>query len=326
MKNKNLSFYSLIFFIVQACTCAFIINDSIKLLKNDAYLIPIFGTMIGYFILKFYLNKDFKRNIFVDTIFFIISIVYINTLLLVLVNFINSQYLYNTPLLFTYCLLVITIIYILRNGTRAIFYTSLILAFIMIIMYLFGLGGLIKQIDITNIMPILNNKLVNIIPGIFNYVAYTTSPLFIILYYQNIKYNNKKIIKTYLLSNLIILISIFIIICVFGINLCELYQFPAYHILKNVFEGAIIERFEKLLALYWIMSMFIPIIFFSNTVLKIMNNFKYKYIILIIILLINTYFFSNSNILKNFNETIFPIIMNLSIIISLFIKNKVKTT
>lgn len=318
---KNTSFYSLIFFITQACTCTFIINDCIKLLNTDAFLIPICGTIIGVFILKFYLSIfNCEKNKYINIIFFIIIVVYINTILLSLTNFINFEYLYDTPLLFTNLILIFTIIYVLKNGEKSIFYTSLIFMFLMIIIYLFGFIGLFKQISVLNIMPIFNSKLINLIPGIFNYIAFTTSPLFIILYYNDIKIDKKKIINTYLISNLLIFTSLIIIIGVFGIELCNLYEYPTYQILKGVFKGTLLGRFEKILGLYWIISMLIPIIFGSNIILKLLKNFKYKYIILILILLSDIFLLSNNTILKSFNENIFPIIMNICIILGLFIK------
>ena len=52
MKIKDMEFYASLFFMIQSCLGGFIIDDSIKLVQNDAWIIPIVGSIIGFIILK----------------------------------------------------------------------------------------------------------------------------------------------------------------------------------------------------------------------------------------------------------------------------------
>lgn len=344
MKIKNFEFYSLIFFITESCLFGYIINDSIKLVNTSMWIIPILGSILGLPILKMYLylfnqNKkitDLTIEMFgkfgkiINYLFMFFIIIYISSLFLVLINFICTQYLYDTPPLFIILITILTILYLIKNKTNALFKTSLFFSYIMFILFIITFLSLINQVNIKNIMPFFNFKITNFLKALIDYIAYSTSPILIILFFNKKdtkKLNNKSIIKVYLLANLINLIIVFLIISIFGINLCLLYQFPGYHVLKRVFEGTFIDRIEKIFAIYWIISMFIPISFYSN-ILTIYFKNKKIYIALPFILIISYFLFKNINLLKEWNENIFPIILNCYIFITflIYFKTKKKTT
>lgn len=332
MKIKDMEFYASLFFMIQSCLGGFIIDDSIKLVQNDAWIIPIVGSIIGFIVLKLYLyifnsnvniSKLFKTKI-VNNIYIILIILLMNTVFLSLISFISTSYLYDTPPLFIVVLLTLTILYVLAHKTSSLFRTVLIIFYIFLTIYFIVTIGLIRQINFLNIMPIFTFKTTNFITAIFHYVIYTTIPLLSMIYYKkNITENisNKKITITYFLAHLSIFIIIFTLILVFGSNLASVYQFPGYQILKRAFAGAFIERLEKILAIYWIISMLIPIIIWANIIL---NKLKRNYLIVILILMSNYYLLTNITLITYWNETLFPIIMSLFIVLSVLICIKKK--
>lgn len=346
MKIKNWEFYSFIFFIMQACLIGFTIDDLLFLLDNNAWIIPIIGSFIGYFLLKIYLfifnsNKKItdliyqlfnkKISILLILIILILIILIMNSVFLMLINFISNEYLYDTPPLFIIILITTTILYVIHNKTNALFRTSLILFYLIIIIFTIVTAGLIRQIDFYNLKPWFNFKISNLLVATFNYLMYTTAPLFIIAFYKKKdiqKVTDKGIIKTYFFSHLTSFIIIFTLVAVLGPHLAKLYQFPGYHILKRTFAGAFIERLEKILAIYWIISMIVPIIFLGYTVIDIIkNNFKIKktsYLILAIILLSNFFLLSNIDIITKWNENLFPIVLSINIPIMIIILKKLK--
>ena len=114
--------------------------------------------------------------------------------------------------------------------------------------------------------------------------------------------------KFLFLNHFLILIIILSLVTVFGINLAKLYTFPGYNILKRAFAGAFIERLEKVLAIYYILSTLIPIIFIANKI-------KIKKIYIVIILLSNYFFLNNTNFINFWNSYVFPIILSIPFII-----------
>ncbi len=332
MKIKDMEFYSSLFFMIQSCLGGFIIDDTIKLVKNDAWIIPIVGSIIGFAILKLYLyifnnnvniSQLFKTKI-VNTIYIILIILLMDTIFLSLISFISTGYLYDTPPLFIIVLITLTILYVLKNNTNSLFRTALIFFYLFLITYFIVTIGLIRQVNFLNIMPIFNFKMTNFIIAVFHYVIYTTIPLLSILYYkkstmENI--SNKKITITYFLAHLSIFLIIFTLILVFGVNLASLYQYPGYHILKRAFAGAFVERLEKILAIYWIISMLIPIMFWANIIL---NKLKKNYFIITLIIISNYFLLTNITLITYWNETLFPIIMSSFIVLSILICIKKK--
>ena len=299
MKNDKWESYALVFFMMQSCVGFFLLDDIILYMNNDAWIIPIVGSVIGFALLKLCLYKFDKIDNKLYTLFLII---FMNTLFTNLVNFIDSEYLYDTPPLLITILLIFTIIYILKNGEKSLFRTSLVIFFLCFFIYIIVTIGLIRQINILNIFPIFKFKISNFLIALWHYIVYTTIPL--LIYLKSIK---KNINKSYFFNHLLIFIIIFTLLAVFGINLAKLYTFPGYHILKRAFAGAFIERLEKVLAIYYILSTIIPITFIANRI-----NIKKRYIG--IILFSNYFFLNNINFITYWNNYIFPIILTIPLV------------
>ena len=324
MKIKDLEFYVLIFFMIQSCVGGFIIDDAIKLVNQDAWVIPIVGSVACFPLFKLYLslfNKNVKFNQqIVNILYVILVILLMNTIFLSLISFISTSYLFDTPPLFIIILITITILYVLKNKTNSLFRTSLIFFYLFIIIFIIGTVGLIRQVNYLNILPIFNFKLTNFILAIFHYIIYTSVPILSILYYKKDRMeniSNKKITITYFLAHFSIFIIIFILIMVLGVNLASIYEYPGYQILKRAFSGAFIERLEKVLAIYWILSMLIPILFWANIIINKLN----KYFITLI-LISNYFLLTNSTLLTYWNQILFPIIISLFIVIFTIFKKK----
>lgn len=66
-------------------------------------------------------------------------------------------------------------------------------------------------------------------------------------------------------------------ISIFGINLSLLFEYPGFHLLRQVNIGEFVDRIEIFLSIEWIISMLIMLIFclyFFNEVIK--KTFKYN--------------------------------------------------
>lgn len=350
MKIKTLEVCSFIFIVMQTCLFGYALNGCFRYTGVNSWIIPIIGSLIGFILLLLYLyifnyKKDlninelnihlFKKYGKILNSFLMIFISFLAmTLFWNLTNFVSSQYLYNTPQLFVELLFIGTIIYIIHNGINALFRTSLILAYILLFVSILNHTGLLQQIDIKNIMPFFNGEF-DIIRSSFTYIVFIICPIFMLLIIPKNKIDskdlNKKIIITYIVTSIIIFTIIFLIISIFGINLVNLYQYPGYHILKRVFVGGITERMEKALAIYWVLTLFMGVIFCIYYVFKsLKDNFNFKkksYVLIFIILYCSQYLFKNSTIAKYWIETSFPYIIGIFLIgIPLIIFIKIKKT
>lgn len=338
MKTKTSEFCVMMIFMMLSCFLGMGAESCLLISGIDYWLVPILGTIIGFPILLIFLslfNKNKSLPDLIESAFGNKIGKFLNILLLLssisfnlitfwnLISFVSSQYLYSTPSWFITLLFMLTAIYLLSKNERVIFRTSFMLFYIVLILYFVSFFGLSIQIKITNIMPFLENGITPVLKGIYSYISYMILPIMFLLIVpkKNIENNklNKYIIITYFISNLSIFIIMFIVMSVFGIELANLYQYPAYHILKRVFIGGFIERMENTIAIHWIIILFISSLFsyyFTKEMIKKVFNFKeiITYILLIVIMFYSQYIFKNNTIGEDIFLKVYPIILGIFLI------------
>lgn len=340
MEIKISQFCAMMMMIMFSCFLGIIDSSSFNIAGVDSWLIPIFGLVLGLPILflflyiytyrsKYNLNELIinlfgkKIGSILATIIFIFAMSFTMITFWNLTTFVASQYLYNTPGWFIDLIFILTTYYFFSKSESTIFRSSLILIYIIIILFSISFIGLLDKIDINNIRPILEHGPRPVFNGIYNYIAYTTLPIFTLSitpkYRINTKHFNRWIIGTYIVSNLLLFIMLFLLVSVFGIDLVSLYQYPTYHILKRVFVGGFIERLENVLSIPYIIVLFIPCAFssyYSIQSIKDIYGIKKRYIypILIILMFISSYMFRNNTIGEQFLIHIYPIFMGIIII------------
>ncbi len=215
----------------------------------------------------------------------------------IIVHFIDSQYLYRTPTIIIIITLILPVIYTITKNFHTFSKVSLIMFYISLFFIVIILSGLVGNININNIKPILNNNPSNILYGTFCFIGFNIVPLFLlnIIPKNNIiNYSPKKSFIFYLISGLSLLNVVFLTISIFGIHLSELYNYPSFHLLKRVSVLDIIDRVESILSLEWFLALFVQIIislFFIKKALEETFQIKEKTnnIIMIIVCLITAF-------------------------------------
>ena len=323
--------------------------------KQDGLISIILGTILGLIPLKIYLNiintkpelnifekieEKFKNGKIINLILtlgisFLVAINYNN-----LIDFISSQYLSKTPQIIISLSFLPAIIYILNKGTTVIGRTVFILLTISLSLLLITILGLIWQIKIDNILPILENGIKNPLICSLIYVTFNTTPLFLLTIIPKNEISdkeklNKRITITYIISNLIVLIIFFLTLSVLGTNLANLYQYPEYDVLKKISLIGFIERTESIISLRWTFYVFtvtiMGIIFITKYIkhtFKIKNektNKKITLIVSTIIVLWGKFMFPK---ISEFNQFIYkklPIFASIIMILIPYIIYKKKT-
>ena len=199
----------------------------------------------------------------------------------IVTNFIDSQYLYKTPTIFIIIILILPVLYAITKDFHVFSKVSLIMFFTSLIFIIIILIGLVGNVNIDNIKPILNNK-ENILISSFYFIGFNILPLFLlnIIPKNKIKnYSSKKSYLFYFISTLSLLNVMFLTISIFGIHLTELYNYPSFHLLKRVSVLDIIDRIESILSLEWFLALFVQImmgLYFIKEGLKEIFKIKEK--------------------------------------------------
>ena len=135
--------------------------------------------------------------------------------------------------------------------------------------------GLTGNIDINGIKPILENKITKIFSCSIFFIGFNIAKLFFLtaISKKEIKnYSSKMNLITYIISCINLLSIITTTICVFGIDLTALYEYPAFQILKRVNIIGALDRIENILSLEAIFSNFILIIIIMYYARKIISE------------------------------------------------------
>ena len=218
--------FSLTYFLTNnfflASGYSLIFNTSLK----DSWLSMIIGSIIGmlfiYLFSKYIINMKFKKNIFIQTIFYS-SIIFID--ILVLRIFTTSFLLYNTPGIVITIPFILLSFYAANKGIKTISRIAEILAPISIFLIIINILFIIKDGSVMYFLPLINTSISKIFIGSLYFAIFTSIPSLLLI---NIKTDTNKLIKNYVKSSLITILIGTVIIYILGPKLITIFRFPEY--------------------------------------------------------------------------------------------------
>ena len=332
---------------------SFNLGINIYLLKNntgiDSWLTIIIAYIIGFIPLlltiyianyKPHLNLYEKNialfgktgiliNIIISMIFLIIAI----TILYNVTSFINTQFLYHTPMFITLLLLIALSVYATTKDINVITHISIIIMAINIILFILSTTSLIKETHIDYLLPFIKTPPGNIITTAIQLSIINTLPIIIILIIPknnltNPKKYHKSLIITYLIGMFISFIIITSTITTLDIYLTKIFEYAEYIALKKIKLFGFLERVENIISIKWITESYIYITIIIYALTKNIKR-KHNYLpitIGTIILIMTIYIFPSITSFDNYLETLFTPIISILIPIYIIITIKIKKT
>ena len=293
------------------------ISKIINSIGSDSWISIILGTAIGLLINYIFTKLPEKDNkIFV----YIYSTILLTLNLLLITKLISSIYLNRTPDIIVIIPLIILIYYISNKGIDTILKTSLIIAFIYILIYLIPLTALAPKINIDEFKPLLTSNIYDIIKCSLTYAFISTLPFILFPKFKE-NYNY----KSYFLSSILVLIIFVIIIGNLGTNLAKLYRYPEYMVFKEISLLGFIENIQNILSYLWLFCSFILSSMATYNIKKVANKKILIITLLLIIFILNNVLLKNyihiEYITKYYGIILFSILI-LFLISKIFAKNK----
>ncbi len=260
-----------------------------------------------------------------------------------LTSFICSQYLVETSKKLVLLAVLFCTFNIASKGIEATTRVSTLSFYVATFIFLFDIFALFGQIEIDNYLPITNFNVKDIAKASFVFALYFSVPIVNIYACKFDQISDKDnfskyFILAHLFSLLILFLSIGTTLGVFGIELCNIFDYPLYTVLKKISLFNFIESFENVSIMLWVIYIInatsINLLCTFNTLKDTLNlknkSFKYmKYLLFIITFLIPTIFFMNNTFIDSLEYVWLPasftMIVLLIIAISLIlikIKNK----
>ncbi|MEG2955636.1 MAG: endospore germination permease [Clostridia bacterium] len=356
----GLGFYSFIYFLAKSSFLgmgSFLIFQKVT---RDCYISGIIGMLIGLLPLCSFIaiqnNKkgkdiiDLNINLFGKTLGSIINIILNIVVFIIAISlffnvslFANTQYIPETTGLYIQILIIMPIIYALSKDITEISRVSQIILIINISFYLISIFGLIPDIEISNIFPVLENKMSKIMSSAFLYTVFSVAPIFILTIIPKRKVlnstnNGRKIMLAYIMASLIFISLMLITNLVMGSNLIGIYRYPEYMVLKKISLFKIIERIESTVALQFVFNIYISIVlalfFIKESLKKIIKNAKIQkyipHVLCILMIVIIKIFFSKATFVYEIYNSIYTYITGFGLIglmmlshFTMYIKGKI---
>lgn len=336
-KISSMEYNSLVWFLIRAGYIGVSISSLIAISGRDSWFSAFIALIIGLipFAMFCYLrNYNPKMNIcdlnvdlfgkfgkFVNIILALGVLFVAQIAFLDMTHFINSQFLYKTPVWVISVVFIVPLAYSLFKGINAVSRTSLLLFYVVIAVIIFIILGVSSGIELENLMPMFTTDGTSIIHGALILVAYNVLPLFFLLIIPKNKltgYSPKKTLLFYFLAMLSLVNAAFTTIGIFGLDLSLLYEYPEFHLLKKVQIGNFVDRVESILSMEWILALFVLIMvaiyFVSRTFeqtfkAKEKTNNIFKIIICLFLLIVNQFIFTTNGSAYDFFKDDMMIIM-----------------
>ncbi len=349
-KINSLQLTSMIIMVIISATFGKGFYTLVKSSGVDAWIGVIISAVIGFSLMFLFLyifnyepdlplpekNKKLFGKTFGTIINYLIAIIIFITsvsLFYDLIGFISSQFLSETPILFIGLMFVFVIIYINVKGIEVISRTSFILLIISLISFLIGGIGLLNNFELSNIKPFLEFGIQPPIKGSIYILMLNIMPTILFLIVpKNTLVDNKKInayvTVGYIISMILIFLTVILIIGNLGIDLTKIYLYPEYIALKRINIFNFLDRIENIIVIQWIFCLIINIslsVYFMTNTIKKNNNKLIVYIITFLILLASNVVFKNTTLYNAYvyNIAIYFKYLLLFIIILISIKIKI---
>jgi len=333
---------SYMYFLIRPCFMGITINNLLLATKQDSIFAMILAIILGFIplwiLFKFYnyepdltgpekINKFFGNFLgkLINIIIFGVLFTFIVTNYWNLVYFISTQYLHKTPTLVIGLLCAVAGLYLFTKPNRVINRTLFIFMVASLVLFIASFIGLVFQIDLGNLKPLFISSSNNFISSIKSFLSYNIIPLFLIfLIPKNKIVDNdlfkKKIVVMYLITSISLVFVMLYTTTIFSIELASVYQYPEFHVLKQASFLGFNARVESILALQWIIDLFmlilIGILYLKETVKAVINvDSKSVFFILIAIqLTIKEFAFNKTAKVYEFIYKILPNIILFSVI------------
>ena len=295
-----------IFFLTRSLFFGLGISLLCKYTNKDTYIGAIIGTLLGLIIILCYryiiqnkknksLNEILNQNkiigLIVRILFLAASIIILIYTLLTYKTFISSFLLATTPVFMILIPWLILLIYCAWGGIPMINKLATSLFPFSIILSILSIFSIFGNFDYYNFLPILTTKPTSLFMSIIAFAGISTFPGILTLHLES---NIKNYVKFYLLSAILVIITIICVNGIFGEVLVNVFRFPEYMILKQVILLDFIQKIENILSIAWAFDLFITSAFAIYSIKTLVpakkNNFSTLIIIAIIAILIDKFF------------------------------------
>lgn len=275
-------------------------SSSVAALANqDAWIAALITPVIGlpFIWLYCYMGKLYSGKTLIDMIEsafgkwfgWIISAVFVASICLLsagqvvsyIGNFMQSEYMTETPLYALNLLLIVAIVVAMFYGLEAIARSAEVFVVLVIALMMFAVMLNLKNINYENLFPILEEGIVPVLKGTLSSSAFLTWPFIILLMVypsctEQTSKTRKSLFLGFLLGAVLNFVCTIMAIMVLGSTITARSLYPIYLMAKEINVG-VITRIEGAVSFSWILTEFIrTILYFYAGTIGLCQLFKIK--------------------------------------------------
>ena len=303
----------------------------LKTSLTDSIISMILGYLISLIFLKIIFNFFDKNGLenkskFTKFILVILSLIIYSLFAYRLCSFLSTQYLLDRPKIIIMSMICLLTYYIASKGFETIARVSIISFIVGIVLLTFDIIFLSKEINISNFFPMFISKPINIIKPALMYSVLFSGPVFYINYVSKDNISDKENIKKYFyissfVSFIITLLCLITTIGVLGVDLCNMFDYPLYTVLKKISVFNFLESIENVGMMIWflyIINASSITLYFSLKLFNEIFNVKNKrsnIFILLLCIVSPLILFSNNIFVETYKYLLIPFSILLTIIL-----------
>lgn len=267
--------------------------------KQDAWIAAIIGVGVGLLLVWLYsaLGSFFPDQTLVELnetllgkwlgktvslLFIFFTLTSCSQVVFYLGNFLLSEIMPETPMIWTHIIFMIVVIMGVRLGIEPLARCAEILFPCFIILFMILILFPLPQIKVKNIQPVLEVGIKPILWSALVFISIASLTLIILLMVFPASTNNPKETRKaffigHFIGGLIMVMVITLSIFVLGPFHTARYLYPSYELARRTAIGNFLERIEAILAVMWLFSLYIKVVlYFYATVLGLGQVLKLK--------------------------------------------------
>lgn len=175
-------------------------------------------------------------------------------------DFLSNVILIDTPIEIIHVIALASVVYGVWSGIQAVGRAAEILFAGVVLLFVILIFSLLPSIELSNLMPIMENGIKPIIQGSFPLFAFPFMEIVLFLFILPKLERPEKwksvVYKSSIISGSLFFIVIFIVISVLNAGVTSNLTYPSYFVVRTVSIAGFYERFEVFLAVAWIVTMF----------------------------------------------------------------------
>ena len=173
---------------------------------------------------------------------------------------ISLEFLVETPNFLIVLILILPIIYTTLYDMETIAKVSTFCIFVGGFLFINNTFSLIKDINLSNFLPILNDSIVKLSKNSIIFLVLNVVPILSLLVIPKDNVIDKEKVKKsvyvgYIINSVCITLIFVCTVGVLGINLSRIFTFPSYEVLKTINMFSFLDNIENINILIWVLFM-----------------------------------------------------------------------